>query len=52
LRLLQGALRRRLLDQHRRLRLNRRDPLGSGVDFTELDAMVAQLWPATEPDQG
>lgn len=52
LRLLQRALRRRLLDQHRRLRLNRRDPLGSGVDFTELDAMVAQLWPANEPDQG
>lgn len=50
LELLQRALRRRLLDQRRRLLLNRRDPLGSGVDFTELDAMAALLWPATEPE--
>lgn len=50
LHLLQRALRRRLLDQQRRLRLNRRDPLGSGADFTELDAMAALLWPATEPE--
>ena len=48
LELLQRALRRRLLDQHRRLRLNRHDPLGSGLDFSELDAMAALLWPATE----
>jgi hypothetical protein len=48
LELLQRALRRRLLDQHRRLRLNRHDPLGSGHDFSELDAMAALLWPATE----
>ncbi len=48
LELLQRALRRRLLDQQRRLKLNRRDPLGSGVDFSELDAMAALLWPATE----
>jgi A nuclease family of the HNH/ENDO VII superfamily with conserved AHH len=48
LELLQRALRRRLLAQQRRLRLNRRDPLGSGVDFSELDAMAALLWPATE----
>ncbi|MCZ8171409.1 MAG: AHH domain-containing protein [Brevundimonas sp.] len=47
LELLQRALRRRLLDQRRRLQLNRRDPLGSGTDFTELDALVAELWPAT-----
>lgn len=47
LELLQRALRRRLLDQRRRLRLNRRDPLGRGVDFAELDAMAAMLWPAT-----
>lgn len=46
--LLQRALRRRLLDQQRRLRLNRNDPLGQGVDFTELDAMADLLWPATE----
>lgn len=49
LRLLQKALRRRLLDQQRRLRLNRKCPLGTGVDFAELDAMAAMLWPATEP---
>ena len=48
LELLQRALRRRLLDQHRRLRLNRHDPLGKGLDFRELDAMAALLWPATE----
>ncbi len=46
---LQRALRRRLLAQHRRLRLNRHDPLGRGFDFTELDAMADQLWPATQP---
>lgn len=46
--LLQRALRRRLLDQQRRpLALNRRDPLGRSIDFTELDAMAATLWPAT-----
>ena len=48
LELLQRALRRRLLNQHRRLRLNRHDPLGNGLDFSELDAMGALLWPATE----
>ncbi len=48
LRLLQRALRRRLLDQQRsRFALNRRDPLGRGVDFTELDAMADLLWPDT-----
>lgn len=45
--LLQRALRRRLLDQERRMRLNRMDPLGKGVDFAELDAMADMLWPAT-----
>lgn len=48
LELLQRALRRRLLDQRRRLLLSRKDPLGSGADFTELDALVDELWPATE----
>jgi hypothetical protein len=48
LRLLQRALRRRLLDQRRRLRLNRQDPLGSGANFGELDALVDSLWLATE----
>jgi hypothetical protein len=27
--------------------LNRKDPLGSGFDFTELDAMAQSLWNAT-----
>lgn len=48
--LLQRALRRRLMDQRRRLRLNRRDPLGVGVDFAELDAMAVLLWSVTEPE--
>lgn len=50
--LLQRALRRRLLDQRRRLRLNRRDPLGGTADFAELDAMADLLWPATAPVEG
>ena len=49
LELLQRALRRRLLDQQRRLKLNRKDPLGSGYDFSELDKMAELLWPATQP---
>lgn len=48
LELLQRALRRRLLDQRRRLVLSSKDPLGTGTDFTELDALVDELWPATE----
>jgi A nuclease family of the HNH/ENDO VII superfamily with conserved AHH len=51
LELLQRALRRRLLDQQRRLRLNSKDPLGSGYDFSELDKMAALLWPATQPPE-
>lgn len=48
LELLQRALRRYLLDgRRRRLTLNRNDPLGAGVDFTELDAMVDALWDVT-----
>ena len=45
--LLQSALRRRLLDERRRMILNRNDPLGTGFDFTELDAMAERLWRAT-----
>jgi hypothetical protein len=45
--LLQGALRRRLLAERRRLRLNRGDPLGAGRDFAELDAMAELLWRET-----
>lgn len=46
LQLLQGALRRQLLAQRRRVLLNRNDPLGAGFDFTELDAMAESLWSA------
>ena len=46
--LLQRALRRRLLEPVRtRMRLNRRDPLGIGLDFTGLDAMAEALWAGT-----
>jgi len=46
--LLQRALRRRLLRPDRpRMRLNRRDPLGAGLDFSELDAMAEMLWAGT-----
>lgn len=45
--LLQSALRARLLYEHNRLVLNRRDPLGTGFDFDELDAMAEALWKAT-----
>ncbi|ANU07887.1 AHH domain-containing protein [Paraurantiacibacter namhicola] len=47
LRLLQGALRRKLLDTARPLILNRKDPLGKGRDFSELDAMADMLWAAS-----
>ena len=46
--LLQAALRRRLmLTGQRPFRLNRRDPLGQGLDFAELDAMADALWAGT-----
>ena len=47
LELLQSALRRRLHDERRRVVLNRKDPLGCGYDFSELDAMAEALWKAT-----
>ena len=52
--LLQRALRRFLLDSGRRhFVLNRRDPLGQGIDFSDLDAMADALWNATAIlDQG
>lgn len=52
LRQLQQNLRRQLLDQHRRLTLNRRDPFRTDLDFSELDAMADLLWPTTAPIQG
>lgn len=46
--LLQGALRRRLLDPSRSpIPLNRRDPALRKPDFTDLDAMADLLWAAT-----
>lgn len=46
--LLQRALRRRLLrPEGPRLKLNRGDPLGSGADFTALDAIADALWAET-----
>ncbi len=47
--LLQRALRRRLLATARKpLSLNRFDPLGRPVDFSELDALAEMLWPDTD----
>lgn len=46
LHLLQNALRRQLLAERRRVLLNRNDPLGTGYDFSELDAMAEALWAA------
>lgn len=46
LHLLQSALRRQLLSQRRRVLLNRNDPVGTGFDFSELDAMAESLWAA------
>lgn len=45
--LLQSALRTRLLSERKRMLLNRKDPLGTGFDFSELDAMAEELWKAT-----
>ncbi|MDZ4271295.1 MAG: AHH domain-containing protein [Erythrobacter sp.] len=44
LRVLQGALRRQLLAERRRVMLSRNDPLGTGFDFSELDTMAEALW--------
>lgn len=46
LHLLQGALRRQLLAERRRVLLNSKDPIGTGYDFSELDAMAESLWGA------
>jgi len=46
--LLQRALQRRLLDPRLdRFPLNRRDPLRTQVDFSDMDAMADALWGAT-----
>ncbi len=36
-------------DERQPLRLNRKDPVGKGMDFTDLDAMAEILWGATAP---
>lgn len=46
--LLQRALRRSLLDGRRRFQLNRKCPLGTGYDFSDLDAMAEKLWLGTQ----
>lgn len=46
--LLQRALRKRLLSPTRRLRLNKGDPLGTGLDFSDLDALAGLLWAGTQ----
>lgn len=44
------ALKRRLLNNvGRPVILNRKDPIGSGIDFSHLDSMVEQLWQDTHP---
>ena len=48
----QADLRCSLLDPWRTVRLNRRDPLGAGVDFTRIDAMAESLWGATQRPNG
>ena len=49
--LLQRGLRHRLIKaRNKAYRLNSRDPLGQGFDFSELDAMAEQLWAASQPD--
>jgi hypothetical protein len=49
--LLQRGLRHRLLKpRNKAFRLNRRDPLGTGFDFADLDAMAERLWSATQPE--
>ncbi|MEM1051013.1 MAG: AHH domain-containing protein [Pseudomonadota bacterium] len=47
MRLLQRALRIRLINERKNLVLNRKDPLGTGFDFDELDAMAEKLWSST-----
>ncbi|MCA1661335.1 MAG: AHH domain-containing protein [Novosphingobium sp.] len=49
---LQRNLRRELLSPARRLSLNIRDPLGHGVDFSRIDALVDQLWGAIQREYG
>lgn len=47
MRLLQRALRIRLLSENKGFVLNRNDPLGTGFNFDTLDAMAEQFWSST-----
>ncbi len=47
MRLLQRALRIRLLNERKGFVLNRNDPLGTGFNFDTLDAMAEQFWSST-----
>ena len=50
MKLLQRALRKKLLQNNAgKALLNRHDPLGSGGDFTDLDAMADAIWGVTAP---
>lgn len=48
MRLLQRALRLRLITGQKGFVLNRNDPLGTGFDFATLDAMAESIWSSTE----
>lgn len=47
MRLLQRALRIRLINEDKGFVLNRKDPLGTGFNFDTLDAMAEQIWSST-----
>lgn len=47
IRLLQRALRIRLLTEKKGFVLNRKDPVGTGFNFDKLDAMAEELWSST-----
>ena len=48
MRLLQRALRLRLITEKKGFVLNRNDPLGTGFDFATLDAMAETIWSSTK----
>lgn len=47
MRLLQRALRIRLINEDKGFVLNRKDPLGAGFNFDTLDAMAEEIWSST-----
>lgn len=47
MRLLQRALRIRLINERKGFVLNRKDPLGTGFNFNTLDAMAETIWAST-----